>query len=156
MDIALLDTTTLSEEGVAMKIRDPRVTRDFEKDSDTRPFLLDASGEPVTITLLGPDNPKVARMMLPQRARFQTAALAAQGRKGVTFTADDVTRDERETLDIVVAATVTWAGFTNGDAVHPCTAEHARALYKTSTDIRDQAMAFIRDRGNFLPSVLTD
>lgn len=155
IDILSLDTTTLSEQGVAMPLRDPRVRRDYEQAEDNRPALTDTDGKAITITVLGPDNPKVARLLLPQRARFQTAALASQGRKGVTFTADDVRREEDENIDIAVAATLGWSGFTKGGEPFACTAENARALYTANADIRDQVIAFVRDRGNFLPSAST-
>jgi hypothetical protein len=155
IDIATLDTTTLSEQGVAMPLRDPRVRRDYEQADDTRPLLTDADGKHVTITVLGPDNPKVSRMLLPQRARFQTQALATQGRKGVTFTVEDMRREEAENIDIAVAATVAWSGFTRNGEPFPCTAENARTLYTTNADIRDQVIAFVRDRGNFLPRAST-
>ena len=155
LDILTLDTTTLSEQGVAMPLRDPRVRRDYEQAEDTRPWLVDDDGNAITITVLGPDNPKVARLLLPQRARFQTAALAAQGRKGVTFTMEDMRREEAESVDIAVAATVAWSGFTKGGEPLSCTAENARALYTSNGDVRDQVIAFVRDRGNFLPRAST-
>ena len=147
LDISSLDTTTLSESGVPMRIRDPRVKRDYEETDDTRPFLTKEDGTPITITVFGPDTPRVARLLMPQRARFQTAALATQGRKGVKFSVEDMQREERENIDIAVAATSTWDGLSPA-----CDAAAARTLYTTNADIREQVLAFVRDRGNFLPS----
>lgn len=151
IDIASLDTTTLMEEGATLFLRDPRAKRDYEQADDTRPPLLDANGNAVSIQVLGPDNQRVARLLAPQRARFQTAALQLQGRKGVQVTAQDLQREEAENIDIAVAATRGWQGFTSMGAPWPCTAENARHLYTINPDIRDQVLAFLRDRGNFLP-----
>lgn len=154
IDIASLDTTTLSEEGVAMAVRDPRVKRDWTKDDDDRPFLYgDAEmKQRVTITVLGPDSPRVARLLAPQKARFQTQALASQSRRGAKISPEDALREDQENIDIAVAATVTWVGFLAGGAPFPCTAENARALYTSNRDVCDQVIAFVRERANFLPA----
>lgn len=154
MDITFLDATKKSLSGVAIPIRDPRVKRG-DADEDTRPFLRendeDSKSPLVTITILGPDHPRVSKLLAPQRARYMQQALMATTRKGVRLSPVDVQAEEAENMAIAVAATVDWSGWRNAGELWPCTPENAEHLYTINRDVMEQVLAALRERANFLP-----
>jgi hypothetical protein len=154
MEISKLDATAASVAGRVLRVRDPRHLRG-DSDVDKRPFLLsddaDPTSAPCTLTLLGPDSPRVRKLLEPQRARYMQQALLSQSRsKGFSITAEDIAYEEEENLNIAVAATTGWTGFTSEGEPLVFSAEAARTLYESSRDILEQALAFIRERANFL------
>lgn len=154
MDISFIDASKKSVEGRTVKIRDPRVRRNFEAETDTRPFLRvdddDPNADIVTIDIYGPNSPRVKRLLAPQRARYMQAAFNSQSRKGVKITPDELLLEEEENLEIAVAATRGWSGWTMNGEAFPCTAENARQLYTMSTDVQAQVLEALRDMAGFL------
>lgn len=154
MNISFLDASKKSIEGRSIKIRDPRIRRNFDADTDTRPFLLIDSNDPesgiVTIDIFGPDHPKVKRLLYPQRARYMQAAFMSQSKKGVKISAEEIATEEEENLEIAVAATRGWSGFRDGNDEFPCNPDNARRLYMMSTDIQSQVLDALRDTASFL------
>lgn len=153
MELSKLDAAAASIEGRTLTLRDPRALRG-DSEVDKRPFLLADDNNPAaghcTLNLLGPDSPAVKRLMDPQRARYMSQALVSQSRRGVTFTAEDIEAEEEENLSIAIAATTGWSGFTMNGEVLEYSPHNARLLYVSSRDILEQALAFIRERANFL------
>ncbi|CAB4122368.1 hypothetical protein UFOVP32_13 [uncultured Caudovirales phage] len=132
-DLPGMDTKTLSEEGVPMIVK--KINSDMP--------LLDKNGDPVTITVLGPDSIKYRSLSRAQvRKRVQRAAA---GNMEVNFE-----EDEGDALDILVACTIAWTGVNTpaGDAI-PCTPEAVRNLYTVYPVIRDQVDLFSAQRVNF-------
>lgn len=133
-DLPGMDTKTLSEEGVAMPV----------KNLTTGEPMVGKDGKPVTITLLGPDS-IVWRKQTRQAVRKRLKAVSA-GTDADTFDAD-----EAEAVDMLARATVAWTGIctTKGEPI-PCTYETATALYAAFPVIRDQADNFVSLRLNFI------
>lgn len=153
MDISFIDASKKSIEGRTVKIRDPRVRRNFDADTDTRPFLLSDDNDPnsiVTIDIYGPDHPRVKKLLAPQRARYMQAAFMSQSKRGVKVTPEEMAAEEAENLDIAVAATRGWSGWKNNGEDFPCDAGNARRLYEMSTDVQNQVLEALRDAAGFL------
>jgi hypothetical protein len=154
VEISFIDASKKSVEGRTIKIRDPRVRRNYDADVDNRPFLRVDDANPrsdiVTIDIYGPDHPVVKRLLAPQRARYMQAAFNSQSKKGVRITPEEIAAEEAENLDIAVAATRGWHGFKNMGEVFPCNAENARQLYTMSADIQGQVLDALRDAAGFL------
>lgn len=141
MDFALpgMDTKTLSDEGVAMPI----------KDIKTGLPLNGADGQPVTITVLGPDskaNRMAARAAVRKRLRSMTIAETVGANEGAAFDAE-----EAESIDMLASITVGWTGIcTTKKEPIPCTKETAAELYRAFPAVRDQVDAFVASRLNFI------
>lgn len=154
MDLSFINATKASEEGATINIHDPRVPRDPDSERDTRPFLpvddKDATKGLVEIDVYGPDHPTVSRLMQPQRARYMQQALMSGTKKGVRMSAEDIALEEEENLNIAVAATYGWRGFTNNGEVFPYSPENARLLYTSNKDIMLQVLMKVRDTATFL------
>lgn len=128
-----MDTRTLSEAGVQMQVKS--LQGDILKGKD---------GQPVTLTLLGPDSDKYRAMTRAQvRKRFSRMSASDAAK-------DTFAEDEADALEILVACTVDWSGIltTKGEPI-PCTPETVRALYSGFPVIRDQADVFMASRANF-------
>ena len=135
-DVASLDTRTLSEAGVAMPILNPR---------NQQP-MLDSAGNPVTVTLLGPNSEKskaVFRGIQTRRADFAA--------KGVRMTEADF---DRERFDALVALTIGWTFTAIAGQPFPFSAENARILWadKRWDWLQTSAFVFCQQDGNYLPS----
>lgn len=136
-DLDPLDTVTASERGVPMIV----------KDLEGVP-MVDKHGEPLTITVKGPDSATYRKLTRAQvRKRLDRAA---KGEKAD----DDAIQAEAEldAIEIMAACTVAWTGINDrsGDPI-VCTAETARRLYQAYPVIREQVDAFISNRLHFLP-----
>lgn len=134
-DLAALETSTLSEQGVPMELIHPK----------TRMRILREDGEPVTITLLGSNSNafRDAQRIITDR-RTKRAARAIQP------TQEDFRADE---LQVVVSCTTNWTFDQLDGKPFPYSQENARKLW---SDLRfdwifRQAVMFIMDEGNFLP-----
>lgn len=136
-DFASIDTKKLSESGVPLLILK----------LDGKP-LADKDGNPVRITLLGPDSAKYRALTRENiRRRLEKRAL------GAAATEFDVDEVERETMEILAVCTVAWEGVNTpqGEAI-PCSLENARKLYEAYPVIREQVDAFVGNRANFIPA----
>lgn len=133
-DLATLDTKTRSDQGVDMPIIHP----------GSKQPLRDDEGQPITIRLLG---------RTADRYRQQTRDIQEQRARraagGVKTTLEDI---ERENIDTLTACTVGWQGLSLDGQVFPYTVDNARRLWSDGRFIwlRDQAMNFIAEDGNFL------
>lgn len=135
-DLNDIDTKKLSEAGVALQI----------KRLDGTP-LVNAAGESVTITLLGPDSAKYRA--LTRESIKKRLDRRVQGASDVTM--DDLDQIERETIEILVVCTVGWTGVRTpeGETI-ACTQDNARRLYENYPVVREQVDAFVGNRANFL------
>lgn len=135
-DLNDIDTKKLSEAGVALQI----------KRLDGTP-LVNAAGESVTITLLGPDSAKYRA--LTRESIKKRLDRRVQGAADVTM--DDLDQIERETIEILVVCTVGWTGVRTpeGETI-ACTQDNARRLYENYPVVREQVDAFVGNRANFL------
>lgn len=138
MDFALpgMDTKTLSEEGVAVAIKDLKTAKPI-KGKD---------GADVTITVLGPDS-RAYRMQTRDAVRKRLrAAQADEADASAKFDAD-----EAEAVDMLARITKSWTGICNTEGKPiPCTVETATALYAAFPAIRDQVDSFVAIRTNFI------
>jgi hypothetical protein len=133
-DISKLDTLSLAEEGVTMPVVHPR----------TREPVKDSEGKHVTVTLLGKNSDTA-------RATFRRISDRATERamRGMKPSSEDRERDDAEFL---TACTKAW-GFSQMDGeAFPCTPSNALRLWSDPRFrwLRDQAMSFVMDEGNFL------
>lgn len=135
-DLNDIDTKKLSEAGVALQI----------KRLDGTP-LVNAAGESVTITLLGPDSAKYRA--LTRESIKKRLDRRVTGASDVTM--DDLDQIERETIEILVVCTVGWTGVRTpeGETI-ACTQDNARRLYENYPVVREQVDAFVGNRANFL------
>lgn len=135
-DLASLDTHTLSEAGVPMKMIHPR----------NRAPVVRSDGALVTITLLGraSDTYRAARRRIEERQAEQAA-------RGIVPTREEQERDDIETL---VSCTKDWTIEQMDGQPFPFSEANARLLWsdKRFPWLRNQAIAHMQDDGNFLAS----
>lgn len=135
-DLTVLDTGNAAEEGATLELRHPQ----------TGELLLD-NGEPVTIRLAGEDSPQYRRAQhAAQNRRLQRGNMAK-------LKAEEL---ESDTLEIYAACTLSWHGIALDGVELPCNKSNALMLYRRPglKWIADQVSDFIRDRANFLPSLV--
>jgi hypothetical protein len=128
MDILALDPSTLANEGAVLDLRDP-----------TGAPMLKDDGSPVTLTLLGADSDVYVKASQDLTNR----ALRNRGKQNVT--AASLLADQ---INLLAKVTVGWDGIGLGEKETGFSEENAKRLYRIAF-IREQAEAFIADRGNF-------
>jgi hypothetical protein len=133
-DIAKLDTFTRAEEGVAMEVVNPR----------TNKAVLDEEGRPVTITLLGRNSTTARQTYTRIRDRQMERA-----NKGII--ANDAEKD-RDDVEYLSACTLGWSMTSMDDQPFGFSPENAKRLWgdPRMRTVREQAMAFVQNDGNFL------
>jgi hypothetical protein len=133
-DIAKLETSTRSEEGVEMEVIHPR----------TQAPVLNDDGSPVTITLLGRNSEAYLEEERAMRDRRQSRLT-----RGIKLTQEDLDDDEARLL---CAATKAWTFATMGGQDFPCTPQNARRLWSDRRFrwLRERAIQFVLMDGNFL------
>jgi len=139
-DFASIDTKKLSESGVQLSLLK----------LDGKP-LTDRDGNPVRVTLLGPDSAKYRALTRENiRRRLEKRAL------GTVASDVDIDEVERETMEILTVCTVAWEGVNTpqGEPI-PCTPENVRKLYEAYPVIREQVDGFVGNRANFIPASST-
>ncbi len=141
MDLKQFDTRAPSEDGADMPVLGP----------DDEPFFKDGTDDPVTIRLMGNDSPTFER----EQHRI------AKGRKGLKISRSGVKLDSRQAkLDLIqmmAACTISWDGIDyDGESPYPCTRQNAIRLYTDLPWLRDQVVAFMEDRMNFLGEASRD
>lgn len=126
------DTVELANQGFVVEIAGP-----------TNVVPRDESGNALySITVLGADS-----AAYNQQVKANTTKRLNAGRK--KFTAEEL---DAEVIGILVAITVAWDGFKDGEGkAIPCTKNNAITLYTKYPDIRAQVDAASSDRTNFLP-----
>lgn len=130
MDLAELDTVSLAEAGAVMQVRHPV----------TDAPLATADGHALTLTLAGRDSERYRRL-----ERAATNRRLKSARRG-TVTAEEI---EAEALDMLVGCTLAWSGIVIDGQALDCTPENVRRAYTRLPWLREQADAFVADRGNF-------
>jgi hypothetical protein len=140
MDLSKFDSLSSSESLLAVE------------DPEGNPLTWESpSGEaPVTIALVCCDSPEYVRV---HKQQVTDIAERATSRKSKIVTGDTAEKDK---LDLLVACTKGWQGFTLNGAPFPYNAANARTLYTRYRFIRDQVDEFIHQRGNFLAGDLTN
>ena len=127
MDVFALNPAEAANAGAVLELRDP----------NGAPMLN--GDEPVTITLLGADSDTYVRASQALTDR----ALRNRGKQNVT--AASLLADQ---INLLAKVTVGWSGLEKDGETYPFNEDNARALYRLPY-IREQAEAFIADRGNF-------
>ena len=142
MDLSELNTTEFAEEGAWMEIRHP--------DTDDVLFEQDEGGtrRPWRIRLRGSDS-KTANSAAHRQAnrRLQNAT----SRKGIKITSEGLESDE---LAVLIDLTIGWENIINNGAELEFTRENVSMVYREFKWIREQAQAFVDNRGNFSPTSL--
>lgn len=135
MDIGKAFPRTLTDEGVALELRDPR----------TGAVLTDGD-QPVTITLLGYDSDEVTRTRR-QQINKRLELMSKTGKQPVV----SLEEQEAETLERLVAATIGWSFDTLDGQPFLFSPTAARVLYtdKRFGFIRNQVILFMEDSTNF-------
>lgn len=137
-DLASLNTTKLSDEGVSFELRN--TITDGE-------VILDKEGKPLTITVLGKDGDKLAKIFRKYNNKKKVAGSYKKD--------SDFTEEEKEDFayKMYAEATVAWSSNIeeNGKPLS-FSIENAVHLYKTYPWIFEQVIDFISDRESFLPS----
>lgn len=133
-DIGTLNTTEKGEQGTWMTVED--VYGD--------PFV-DEKGKPVRIKLLGANSEAVKNVVRKQRV-----ALMQHMRRNTRITDQDIAREEKNELEIAVAATVDWEGVELGGEKLECKKSNARKVYSVADLVLEQVVKFINDDANFM------
>lgn len=109
-----------------------------------QPIVDEETKEPVTISLVGKDSHEHHQAAHEStNRRIERSAR----RKKVQMTSEELSE---ETLDILVACTKDWKHIAVDGKKVGFNPINARALYKRFPFIREQVIAFIEDRANFL------
>jgi hypothetical protein len=141
-DLDDMDTTTLSESGVAFQIM--RLDRPSEP-------LRNRDGSAVTVTVLGPDSAKYRHHQnIALRKRIEDAAASGTGIANV-----DSEESLSQAINLMAAITTDWTFKNAANQPIPCTHEAAVALYTQFPSIRDQIDQKVSRRSNFLRASLT-
>lgn len=138
MNLSELSTTKHSK-GRVMNVEHPSTGEPLCDEVDGKKVM-------VTIQLLSQDSD-------PYKAASKKAAdrrLAQQLKRGGRKLQLSSTDLEADSLEILVASTVGWENVVLSGEALPFSTENARRLYRELPWIKEQADAFIGDRGNFL------
>lgn len=130
LDLSALDTAKGAEQGYELTLSHPK------------------TGEPtpMKITVLGADSDAYREKLRDfQRRR---ADRMNKGRR-LSVTPEEI---EAETLEMLVAVTTGWSGFTLDGAPLPFSGDNARTVYRRFSWIREQVDQAVGDRANFLPT----
>ena len=130
MDLETLDTRKGADAGFELHLTHPR------------------TGEalPMVINLLGADS-RVYQDA--QRTQNRRRLAEAQKVRRMTLTPEAL---EADALELLVAVTRGWSGFTQGGKAVDCTPQNVQRIYTEFPWIREQVDLAIGDRANFLPS----
>jgi hypothetical protein len=131
MDLATLDTSKAASEGAIMEVQHPVEGT----------VLKDASGQLVTITLIGADSDKVRK-----RQRIEINKRLKRGNRA-KITAEEI---EEDSINQLAFSTVAWTGIEFEGKTLDCTADNAAMVYQRLGWLREQVSAFVEDRSNFL------
>ncbi len=96
----------------------------------------------IKITLMSPDSASYRKITMALKNK--NLQLAMKNRAVVS--AD---RLDKDALDVLVAATVSWDGIAENGVPLECTAESVRRVYEEYPFIREQVDSFLGDRKNF-------
>ena len=100
--------------------------------------------KPVGVWLLGTDSDDLTKVLNRQTDRYLKAGV------GVNVTAASARANEIELLvKAVVSHGKGWSGIVFDDEEWPCDEDHAAKLFREVPLFREQAGAFMRDRGNW-------
>lgn len=133
MDLSNLDTTATAQAGAKMDVMHP---------ATGTPLLQGDTA--LSLTLAGQDSDLFRKA--DRKISNRRLATSASGQR-VKLTAEGIDADSLERL---VACTISWHGIGWDGGDKECTPENVREAYKRLPWLREQAEAFIADRGNFL------
>lgn len=122
MDLATLDTVNFCEQGAELELLHP---------GNARPLGA-------FITLAGVDS---------SRHRQAIAAIAEKRTRAGARGVDEVLKED---VELAVRCTIDWRNLELDGAGLPFTPENAREVYTRFPWIREQALAFVASRANFL------
>jgi hypothetical protein len=132
-DFSTRDTAEAASKGIPVPLMDPA------KKGEP---LLDGEGNQPTIVILGGDAPKV------REATHKTLdAYYERARKGAAEGRSK--SDERDTINRLAAATVSWAHIALDGKELPCTEDNARKFYARFFWVAEQLQKVIDDRAAF-------
>lgn len=132
MDLNLpqeMDSRTLSEAGVTLKILSPR---------DGQPLMN--QGKPVAITTFGPDS-----------KAYRDAEREVNKRRVMAMARQEEFDEDRAAIEVLARVTRSWTGILNKEGAEvACSFEAACGLYTLFPIIRDQVAAHVGNRRNFI------
>jgi hypothetical protein len=130
----------------------PAVSVASEQGHTFEPVFPDGKPLGATITVRGPESDAVRRTLRAIMARQQQRETAARktGRDAVQPPSMDEL--EVETLDLAVAHTLSWDGFTDAGQVLEPTDANLRRLYTQHKWLRGQVLSEGQTLGNFVRS----
>lgn len=134
MDLSKFDSLQNSE--AQLSVMDPN--------NEPLTWQGDEGPQPVKISLVCCDSAEYSNI---HKRQVTDIADRASSRKGKIITGESAEKDK---LDLLVACTKGWAGFTMNGAPFPYSPANARTLYTRYKFIREQVDEFIHERGNFL------
>jgi len=130
MDLSALDTAAMSNEGIDVRIYNPKTQAETG----------------IVIHILGQDSDAFKGVQRLQQARSLNAALKTGPRREERMV--DVSEDN--VPELLAASTVSWSGMKKDGADFPCNKANALFVYTNYPIIRDQVLEAQRDRANFL------
>lgn len=107
--------------------------------------LLDDNREPMTITMEGPDTPRLRKLS----HRYSSRRLKQVARMGGQVDENISEGTEEDSLELISEAATGWHVQIGGEHP-PFSREAVRKLYEECGWIRRQALAFFNHEGNFL------
>lgn len=140
MDLSNLDTSALAEAGAELLLTHP----------DTgEPLLDEATGESVTITVLGKDSKSYRQKSheLSSRQLNKRIGAAQNGQGKIKINTVEL---DNNVLELLAFSTREWKHIQVGKQELPCTFDNAKMLYTRFPWIREQVDAFVADRANYL------
>jgi len=113
LDLSKLDTATPAEEGSVVELEHP-ATGEPLRDPETK--------KPITVTLRGKDSPAVQAVANKQWDRRQERIRRQKSHSSAAVV-------EADSVEVLVAATISWSGIALDGEVLECTPENAYKVY---------------------------
>jgi hypothetical protein len=130
MDLSKINISQSAELGASMSLEHP-VTGDA---------LVDESGKPITIELMGMDSPEYRNKQREIQSRRMSKLMKGKGSPMLS---------DAEACELLASATKGWAGIVEEGKTVKFSTKAAFDLYMSHFWIREQVDVFIADRANF-------
>lgn len=141
------DVRAAAERGYTHELRFPDLDGEVIRDTPTHPG---APGAPWTITLRGRDSKEVSAFIASTQEkhldRLVEQATRRRGRPGPSIAKGA----DAQNIDMLVIATVSWAGLEEDGTKVPFTPDNARRIYAEYPWIADQLQIVLGSREFFL------
>ena len=126
---------------------DLAVIQDSMEESAQLTVLHPKTGEEtsIVITLASPDSDKYRKLSMAMRNKNLQYATKNRG-------VASAERLDEDAVNLLVGATLAWAGVVENGIAVDCTPENVRRLYTTFPWLREQVDTFLGDRKNFFNS----